>query len=320
MLALLADVGGTKTQLALLNESLQLEYFAQYQNDAFMHFYDVIADYFRTINNATLVQSLQTAVIAVAGPVDYGIRCQMTNTPWLIDGNTLQEQFNIKSVQLINDLQATAWGLTPSESCPPLAMLRGNYIDYTQPVLVVSPGTGFGQTCIYPFKGGFSIHATEGGHKTVAPFNTKVAKLLLAQWQQHNQPVSWENWFSGSGLQRLYQALHSDQKPPKNEIIGQLAIKDPKSDAGRCIELFTQGIYAEAGNLILQYLAWGGVIIAGGIPPKVKSFFQQAVNIEYIHQKNEYIQRLQQVPIALCEQANAPLQGAAIYYKNMHAT
>ena len=310
-ITLLADIGGTKTQLALVDESANL---SQPQ-------YAINKDYarFETLLEEYLPGKPQpdNAVIAVAGPVEHNRRCQMTNLPWLIDGDSLTHQFQLKNVVVMNDLQATAWGLTDSREQNRLRMLKGTQLDFDFPVVVISPGTGLGQACIYPNQNSYMIAATEGGHKTLAPFDPLSAQLVAQQWQKHSKPVSWENWFSGSGIGNLFRAMYPDQAAPPNEQIGKLAMQDPDSDCGRLMELFAKAIYAEAGNLVLQYLAWGGVIIAGGIPPKVESFFSNPQNINYLCRKNEYLDRLQAVPIALCLEQNIPIRGAAAYSQQL---
>ena len=315
MTALLADVGGTKTQLAQLADGGSIIHKAYYKNSQFKDFETLVQSYLA--HHSTEQNTVSKAVIAVAGPVQDGKICTMTNLNWHINGPHLATQFGLTSVDLLNDLQASAWGFTDESINSKLTRLKGDDIDFNKPVVVISPGTGLGQACIFPDRNRthdhYIIHPTEGGHKTLAPFNATIAQLINQHWVQHDQPVSWENWFSGSGLHRLYGALHPNQTPPSNEEMTRLALADPESPSGQCLTLFCQGIFAEAGNLALQYLSWGGVILAGGIPPKLKPLFQQTSNIAYFTRKNEYLDLLDKVPIALCEEEDIPLYGAAIY-------
>ncbi|MEE2732825.1 MAG: glucokinase [Pseudomonadota bacterium] len=311
MIALLADIGGTKSQLALMNEQGEFIHRMTVLNLDHPSF-DALVDRFLRAQPAP-----QCAILAVAGPVDDGIRCRMTNLNWLIDGAALQQRLQLKFVNLLNDLQATAWSMTDPGVQSRLSMLRGSGLNFEQPVVVISPGTGLGEACIQPHQGQYVIQGTEGGHKSIAPFNRLSAELILQHWQQHNYPPSWENWFSGSGFSRLFQTMFPGAPVPDNATMGQQAISDPDSPSARCMELFAQAIYAEAGNLVLQYLAWGGVIVAGGIPPKLGKLFYRPEHIAYIERKNQYIDRLGAVPVALCQEADAPLTGAATYCKTL---
>ncbi len=54
--------------------------------------------------------TLTAACFGVAGPV-IDNRCRTTNLPWVIDGSVLAQRFDIAHVQLLNDLEATAYGL-----------------------------------------------------------------------------------------------------------------------------------------------------------------------------------------------------------------
>jgi len=307
MMALLADIGGTKTQLALMNDAGTIVEVDVVINSDSVCLESVIEAFLQNRPRPT------HAVLAVAGPVDNAIRCQMTNLNWLIDGVSLQKKLNLTAITVLNDLQATAWGMISTEVQSRLEILHGDRLNFDQPVVVISPGTGLGQACIIPHQDSYVIQGTEGGHKTCAPFNRQSAELVFQHWQQYNFPPSWENWFSGSGFKRLYEQMFPSDTAPDNDTLGQSALADPTSKAGQCMQLFVQATYAEAGNLALQYLAWGGVIIAGGIPPKLGSLFKQPANIHYVARKNEYIDRLEKIPVALSHEQDIPIQGAAQY-------
>lgn len=309
MMALLADIGGTKTQLALMEASGKLIHTQVVLNVDYDDFESVIQTFLQKQPPPT------HAVLAVAGPVDNAIRCQMTNLNWLIDGVSLQKKLNLTQLIVLNDLQATAWGMTAPDVQSQLEILRGNRLNFDQPVVVISPGTGLGQACIIPHGGNYVIQGTEGGHKTFAPFSQQSADLVFHHWQQNNYPPSWENWFSGSGFKHLYQSMFPGEAPPDNDTLGESALADPSGKAGRCMQLFAQAVYSEAGNLALQYLAWGGVIVAGGIPPKLGDLFRRPEHIGYIQRKNEYIDRLEKIPVALSHEQDIPIRGAAEYCK-----
>lgn len=309
---LLADVGGTKTQFALLDRENRILHSFYARNSEYADFPALLQLYLEK-ENIDQTRMPEKAVIAVAGPVDGAAWCRMTNLSWVIDSTELCERFGFRKVAVLNDLQATAWGLTDSREQQTLRLLRGSALDFRLPVTVISPGTGLGEACIYPYRDSFVVAATEGGHKTIAPFNPQSAKLVNDQWQSSGRPVSWENWFSGSGLGNLYRALFPGQPVPDNETIGEQAMIKPESKCGQVADLLAKAVYAEAGNLLLQYLSWGGVIVAGGIPPKLEPFFTRPENVDYVHRKNEYLDRLQAVPVALCTNQNIPIRGAAVY-------
>src|SRR5580704_5936762 len=57
----------------------------------------------------------QSACFGVAGPVRSG-RSQISNLPWVIDSRELAAQLKLRSVGLINDLEAFAYGIDALES------------------------------------------------------------------------------------------------------------------------------------------------------------------------------------------------------------
>ena len=131
---LAGDIGGTKTNLALYEwttervEPLRLESFP---SGDYKSLEDILVEFLappkgpspldsletgQTNSNEKLVISpaesvtLTAACFGIAGPV-IDNRCQTTNLPWVIDGRIIAKQFNIPQAQLINDLEATAYGL-----------------------------------------------------------------------------------------------------------------------------------------------------------------------------------------------------------------
>ena len=118
---LAGDVGGTKTLLGLfspgpdrpcpieIGEFVTLDY----------------ASLEPMIREFLAAQNLEhrrvaAACFGVAGAVTEGV-ARLTNVPWLVDGGALEEVFNFRRVQIINDLEALAHGimvLQPDELKP----------------------------------------------------------------------------------------------------------------------------------------------------------------------------------------------------------
>lgn len=309
MPVLAGDIGGTKTLLGLQLRAGQPMTIQAYGNAAFAGLEAILADYLQGGSGAGI-----DLVLAVAGPVEQG-RCQMTNLPWLIESAALQRRFCFKSVHLLNDMEATGWAMPLLSTQGALTSLRGSTPDFRRPVAVMSVGTGLGEAVIIPQdKKGWRVLPSEGGHKQFAPFNTQSAALLQQAYLTGQSAVSWENWFSGSGLPHLFQALFPDMQAPDSATISQLAHTSPASPEGQCMTLFAQGLLAEAGNLALQYLAWGGVIFAGGVAQHVQAYLGDANVQQYLARKADHVAQLQQVPLALCSDTEAALKGAAEFY------
>ena len=71
----------------------------------------------------------------------------------------------------------------------------------------------------------------------------------------------------------LAAQLASDDR---NAAISQAALDGSDPACVRALEMFVEILGAEAGNLALRGLATGGVVIGGGIPPKILPALQHA--------------------------------------------
>src|ERR1700704_712401 len=105
---LAGDIGGTNARLALFD--VVDGRFRQVSNKIYpSHEYsglDAIVKEFSDTSKA----SITAACFGVAGPVSQG-RVETTNLPWVIESRRLQNELQTPNVGLINDLEATAWGI-----------------------------------------------------------------------------------------------------------------------------------------------------------------------------------------------------------------
>ena len=127
---LAGDIGGTKTHLALYDwtgdriDPFRLETFHSADYAAL----DEMLTEFLAPRKASLVVdevasateegasppnqdppfALEAACFGVAGPV-FENHSRTTNLPWVVDGQALSKQFDIRHVRLLNDLEAMAY-------------------------------------------------------------------------------------------------------------------------------------------------------------------------------------------------------------------
>src|SRR5690606_9452787 len=105
---LAADVGGTKTNLAIfeiksgdlipLNEQ-------SYPTKKYKSFLEMAKDF-----QTTTMPGINGICLGVAGPVTQG-KAYGTNFPWVIDREEISRELHIRHVSLINDMEANAYGL-----------------------------------------------------------------------------------------------------------------------------------------------------------------------------------------------------------------
>lgn len=320
---LAGDIGGTKTSLALhqavswpgppLAE-------ATYRNAA----YD---------NPAAMVREFLTkndirpdhACFGVAGPV-LDNQVQLTNLDWFIDGEELRQQFGMKSVNLVNDLVATAMGAVH------LPEDRLKTINAGQPgsqgtIAVIAPGTGLGEAFLVRDQDRLLPCPSEGGHASFAPENAMQSSLLEFM-QRRLKHVSVERVCSGRGLPNLYDFLKTEiAEPPwlakrmrgageRTPVIVEAALNalnDQESSGKLAIEtlhLFVDILAAEAANLALKVLATGGVYIGGGIPPRILPLLEPDRFMARFR-RGVYWEMLGRIPVHIILEPETALLGAA---------
>ena len=209
--------------------------------------------------------------------------CKTTNIPWTIEGDKLAEFLNIPHVRLLNDLEATAYGLqllqpdeledlNPNAPSPPPDGTR----------VLLAAGTGLGESLLLWTGKDYHICPSEGGHSDFAP-NNDLEIDLLRYLRTSYLHVSYERVLSGPGLHSIYQFFRDTKKNEPTWFAEKLPTGDPTAliaEAGltgkpdickEALQLFVSIYGAEAGNMALTALAVGGLYLCGGRAPKIIS-------------------------------------------------
>lgn len=274
-LFLTGDIGGTKTRLALVKVSgNHVEILRELGYDSQRH------DSFATLLDDFLSSGdiVEDAAFGIAGPVQDGV-VQTTNLPWRIDAAALSQRFGFLRCHLLNDLEATAYGL-PALGDADFLTLQAGSPDAQGNAAVIAAGTGLGEAGLYWDGLSHRPFASEGGHATFSPRNALEFSLLNYLQQRHHQQsrghVSWERVVSGMGLLDLYAFLLdyrqastpawlADEMRGADAAAAISAAAMAGSDAV-CVEtmqLFVNLYGAEAGNLALKVMSRGGACILG---------------------------------------------------------
>ena len=151
--------------------------------------------------NSLLVSN---ACFGVAGPVKDG-RCEATNLAWIVDAKTLAAELGAELVWLINDLEATAYGIKVLEP-QDFIILNHGAPDAKGNAAVIAAGTGLGEAGFYWDGKQYFPFACEGGHADFAPRN-ELEMELLSHLLKHFSHVSYERVLSGPGLSNIYSFL-----------------------------------------------------------------------------------------------------------------
>src|SRR5262245_44597499 len=139
---LAGDVGGTKTDLAVYSREGG-PHSPHYQDEMHSGDYPSLQALVTEFLSKVKVP-IERACFDVAGPVIDG-RAKTTNLPWVMDEASLAKELNLRSVHLMNDLEAIA------EAIPILRASDALTLNAGQPVPkgaigVIAPGTGLGES------------------------------------------------------------------------------------------------------------------------------------------------------------------------------
>jgi glucokinase len=320
---LVGDIGGTKTRLAVISSRDEL-HTGQLREATFPSaLYPDLATLVREFLEHSHV-SVDRAIFGVAGPVLAG-RAKITNLPWVMDEKELQEELNIPSVHLLNDLDAMAHAV-PFLEAVDLCTLNAGKPARNGTLAVIAPGTGLGEAFLTWDGERYEAHPSEGGHTDFAPTTLPeldLLRFLLTRFEH----VSYELVCSGMGLPNVYAylkenatidepawlreqlALAEDDTPV---IINAALGSEQRSElAVATLNMFAAILGAEAGNLALKVLATGGVFLGGGIPPRILPFLQDGKFMQAFKHKGRFSPLLAEVPVHVVLNPRLALLGAA---------
>jgi len=324
---LAGDIGGTSTRLAVLNVSerqLELLATASYPSQQFASLNEIISDF-----QDTHQHRLHAACFGVAGPVQQQT-ANITNLPWHISAADIAVHLDLARVSLLNDLEATAWGLRTLQADDVYTLQQGNK-QATGNAAIIAAGTGLGEAGFYFDGHKHHPFACEGGHTDFSP-QTELDMALLRYLQTRYEHVSWERVVSGDGLVSLHKCLCQLRQRPAPDWLklamhegDAAAVISETAQQGRddtCVEalgLFVHLYGVEAGNLALKIMATGGIYIAGGIAPKILQPLQDGTFIKAFRAKGRMQGLMERIPVRVVLNDMAALQGAAVYAASYNA-
>ena len=320
---LAADIGGTKTDLAVFSHEAG-PHSPLVQGEVHSADYpslQVLAAEFLSKVDIPV----ERACFDVAGPVIDG-HAKVTNLPWTMDEASLASDLNLKSVRLLNDLEAVA------RAVPILRPSDVTTLNAGQPVLngaigVIAPGTGLGESFLTWDGSKYVSHGSEGGHADFAPTDERQIGLLRYMLERFDH-VGIERVCSGIGIPNIYEYLRDIEKIPEGPQISQLIaaskdrtaaivtaaadLQNPSKLCAATVDTFISILASEAGNVALKVLATGGIYLAGGIPLHVLSALQDPRFIECFTRKGRFAELMKHIPVHVIL-SRAALLGAAVY-------
>jgi glucokinase len=318
---LAADIGGTNARLGLFEVSgTRLRMVAADTYPSRQHAsLEEIVERFMTRQPA----APKRACFAVAGPVSDG-HAVATNLAWSVEARRLGHVVGLKDVELINDLEAVAYGLGELEASD-VAVLHPGAPGGEGNRAIIAAGTGLGEAGAYWDGREHHPFGSEGGHTDFGPRTPDELELLTRLLMKFER-VSYERAVSGSGLHEIYTFLRDRSGRPEPAWLTQEFAQEPPpvvvvrnaldGRSALCLEAVDRfvSIYgAEAGNLALKIMARGGVWIAGGIAPRILPRMREPAFLEAFFAKGRMRPLLETMAVRVILNDKVGLLGAARY-------
>ena len=317
---LAGDIGGTKANMLLSRfeaGKMQTIKETRYVSKDHHSFTDILTDFLQGQPKPG------SACFSVAGPVIDG-NVKFTNLSWNIDSEAIGKHVGGRPVAIINDLEATAYGLAALTADELTILYHG---DNGTPgnIAILAAGTGLGEAGLFFDGSRYHPFATEGGHSDFAPRterDMKVLNFLLTRYQR----VSWERLLSGNGIYAIWQFLtEAEKRDAPAWLLKQMENTDPAPVISKaamegtcpvCVEtivMFNRYLAIEAVNLILKLKATGGLYLAGGIAAKLITLLNPETWKEEFSKSGRMAQLLREVTVYVVENEKAPLLGASYF-------
>jgi glucokinase len=263
----------------------------------------------------------EVACFGIAGPVRNG-RVETSNLPWVIEQSRLAKQIHLPATLLINDLEASAWGIGALEATDLVAL---NHV--SGPAVgnqaVIAPGTGLGEAGLFWDGTHHHVFACEGGHTDFAPTDDQQIELFRYLRARFGH-VSYERALSGPGLVNVYEFLRdtgNGKEQPElaaavktddaAAAISHAALNNSCPLAVKALDIWITVYGAEASNLALKTMATGGLFLSGGISPKILPKLTGPLFMQSFLDKGRLRPLVEAIPVQVVTNEKSGLLGAA---------
>jgi glucokinase len=316
---LAGDIGGTKTNVALFENEELGKPLAQssFPSNKYDSLESIISEFV-----AEHKPQLTHACFGIAGPVKDG-QVRTPNLKWMVDGRTLAETLGLDRVSLINDLEATAYGIEGLCASQLHALNEGRE-EHGGHRALIAAGTGLGMAGLFYDGRHYRPIASEGGHIDYAPRTGLETELLNYMRGKIGGRVSYERVLSGPGLFNIYSFLRDhryDVEPDwlaeqiktgdASAAVSQAGLAGTSELAVKALDLFAEIYGAMAGNLALILKATGGLYVGGGIAPKLIEKLKDGTFMRAFSEKGRMSALVTSIPVRVILDDKTALYGAA---------
>ena len=313
--ALVADIGGTNTRVALAEGRRVLaETVRKYRNADFPGLETVLRRYIGDEGDVDCMG----ACVAVAGPVRDGVG-ELTNLDWSFDKETLKRAARAEKVAVLNDLQAQGHALAyiAAEKLKHVIKVKPNNPNAAR--LVIGIGTGFNAAPVFQTGAGILVPPSEAGHANL-PIRTEQELRLCHHLEGTHGFPSIEDVLSGRGLENVYRWLGHESgdegELSSPEILDAVGRAD-NSRADQAVGMFVKILGTVAGNLSLIQLPFGGVYLIGGMARAVEPYFERFGFAPAFRDTGRFAGFMGNFAVSVVEDDYAALTGCASHLANL---
>lgn len=320
---LAGDVGATKSLLAffaLEKGRLRMTAEETFPSSAYPNLEAILEEFLRRH-----LFSVRRACFGVAGPVSEG-RVVLPNLAWEngVDVRALRRLLKTDRVALLNDVEATAYGLRRLAPEQFVVLNPGRPRPQANAALIVA-GTGLGEAILFWDGREHRPSASEGSHCDFAPRTALELEFFRYAVNKFGR-LSYDRVVSGQGLHLLYRFLRDTGKEAepawlaeklKNHdpgaVISEAALTQRVPLCRKSLDMLVSIYGAEAGNLALKALARAGVYVGGGIAPKILPRLRDGNFMRAFTDKGRLSEVMTGIPVRIVLEPKAALYGAADY-------
>ena len=268
-LAILADIGGTNTRVALADgTAVRTDSIRRFSNAEYRAAGKDIAHILRDYLDQTGA-SVDGVCVAAAGPVQDGV-ATMTNLDWVMDGAKLSGATGARRVAILNDLQAQGHALGHISPDHLRRVVDGPVTAGS--MLVVGLGTGVNAAPVHGSGAARVVPPSECGHVNMPVRSEEDLRLMrfvegLLQSRGEVPHCGVEEVLAGRGLGNLYAFAAAEAGVPGGLTSAEVlaALDKGEAVATHAARLYVRILGQALADLALIHLPYGGIYLIGGM-------------------------------------------------------